>query len=112
MSTERISPEQWERLEREPGRGPLAHGWDEGQGWTLARVRTLIGRMFRIGYPVQGVWKLLRRHGWSARVPVHRAIERDEAAIEVWKAEVWPRVKAPRRTWAPISVSRMRRDRV
>nr|WP_244953220.1 winged helix-turn-helix domain-containing protein [Streptomyces ipomoeae] len=26
--------------------------------------------MFRVGYTVQGVWKLLRRHGWSARAPV------------------------------------------
>ncbi|ANZ13586.1 helix-turn-helix domain-containing protein [Streptomyces noursei] len=27
---------------------PAAHGWDEDQVWTAARVRTLIGRKFRI----------------------------------------------------------------
>lgn len=89
-------------------RGPLAHGFDdEDQGWTLKRVKWLIGRLFHVGYTVQGVWRL-RRHGWSCQAPVRRALERDEAAIEVWKAEVWPRVKVPRTTWAPISASRTR----
>ncbi|MFD5574966.1 winged helix-turn-helix domain-containing protein [Streptomyces cadmiisoli] len=65
-SVERLSREQWERLERELRRGPLAHGWDgEFQGWTLKRVKLLIWRTFHVGYTVQGVWKLLRRHGWS-----------------------------------------------
>ena len=33
----------------------------------------------------------MHRHGWSAQVPVRRALERDEEAIAVWKAEVGPR---------------------
>jgi putative transposase len=112
MAVERLSPGQWARLERELQRGPLAHGWqDEGQGWTLKRVKLLIGRMFHVGYTVQGVWKLLRRHGWSAQVPVRRAIERDEDKIAVWKREVWPRVKPPPATWAPTSASRTRQGR-
>lgn len=111
LSVERLSPEQWRRLERALELGPAAHGWDEGGGWTLARIRTVIGRMFHIGYTVQGVRKLLRRHGWSVQVPAHRALERDEAAIRVWKNEVWPRVKPPRRTWAPTSASRTRPGR-
>jgi transposase len=69
VSVERLSPVRWERLERELARGPLAHGRDEGQGWTLVRVKTVIGRLFHVGYTVQGVWRLLRRHGWSVRVP-------------------------------------------
>ncbi|MFB8182781.1 winged helix-turn-helix domain-containing protein [Streptomyces sp. NPDC055966] len=93
-------------------RGPLAHGWDDGfQGWTLKRIKLLIGRMFHVGYTVRGVWKLLRRHGWSAQVPLRRAIERAEEAIEVWKAEVRPQVKGQRRTWAPTSASRTRQVR-
>ncbi|MFD9824974.1 helix-turn-helix domain-containing protein [Streptomyces violascens] len=32
------------------------------------------------------MWRLLKRHGWSCQVPVRRAMERDEEAIEVWKA--------------------------
>jgi putative transposase len=106
MAVERLSGAQWERLERELRRGPLAHGWkDESQGWTLKRIKLLIGRLFHVGYTVQGVWKLMHRHGWSAQVPVRRAMERDEGAIEVWKAQVWPLVKPPRATWAPTSAS-------
>jgi transposase len=112
VSAERLAPRQRQRLETALRRGPPACGWDdESQGWTLKRVKTLIGRMFHIGYTPQGVRKLLRRHGWSCQVPVRRAIERDEQAVEVWKAEVWPRVKRPRRTWAPTSASRTRRGR-
>jgi putative transposase len=110
VSTERLSPAQWAHLERELGRGPAAHGWDCGGGWTLALITTLISRMFHVRYTVQGVWKLLRRHGWSAQVPDHRTIERDEAAIEVWKTEVWPQ-KGPPRTWAPTSASKTKPGR-
>jgi transposase len=39
------------------------------------------------------VWKLMRRHGWSCQVPVRQALERDEAAVAVWKAEVSPEIK-------------------
>ncbi|MER6161469.1 winged helix-turn-helix domain-containing protein [Streptomyces sp. NPDC001868] len=45
-------------------RGPLAHGWSD-QPWTLARVKTLIGRLFHVSYTVEGSWKLLKRQGWS-----------------------------------------------
>ena len=106
-SREQLDEGQITRLEVELGLGPLAHGFSD-QRWTLVRVKTVIGRLFHTSYSVPGVWKLLRRHGWSWQVPARRAIERDDAAIEVWKAEVWPRVKRSRRTWAPGSVSRTR----
>jgi putative transposase len=111
VSRERLTPAQWDRLEAELIRGPLAHGYADDQRWTLGRVRLLIARMFHVGYTVQGVWKLLRRHGWSSQVPVRRAAERDEEAVEVWKEQVWPLVKPPRRTWAPTSASRTRQGR-
>jgi transposase len=59
----------------------LAHGFGDDQRWTLARVKTLIGKLFHIGYTIEGVSKLLRRHGWSVQVPARRALERDEQAI-------------------------------
>jgi transposase len=97
MNQEKLTPQQWDRLVLELKRGPLAHGFEDDQRWTLKRIKLLIGRLFHVGYTVQGVWKLLRRHGWSWQVPVRRAVERDEGAIEVWKAEVWPEVKRQRR---------------
>ncbi|MFE7278531.1 winged helix-turn-helix domain-containing protein, partial [Streptomyces sp. NPDC057623] len=86
-------------------RGPLAHGWAD-QRWTLARVKTLIGRLFHVTYTVEGTWRLLKRHGWSWQQPARRAIERDDVAVEVWKKETWPRVRASRRNAAPGSSSR------
>ncbi|MFI5806654.1 winged helix-turn-helix domain-containing protein [Streptomyces sp. NPDC051561] len=54
----------------------MAHGWVD-QWWTLARVKTLIGRLFRVSYTVEGTWRLLKRHGWSWQQPARRAIERE-----------------------------------
>src|SRR6476660_2865669 len=111
VSRERLSPQQWARLELELGKGPLAHGFANDQRWTLGRIKTLIGKLFHIGYTIEGTSKLMRRHGWSAQVPVRQAMERDDAAVTVWKAEVWPDIKARRATWAPSSASRTRRAR-
>ncbi|WP_436846685.1 IS630 family transposase [Streptomyces massasporeus] len=80
----RLSEAQIARLERELERGPLAHGWAD-QRWTLARIKTLIGRFFHVSYTVEGTWRLLKRHGWSWQQPTRRAIERDDDAVEVWK---------------------------
>ncbi|WP_406192093.1 winged helix-turn-helix domain-containing protein [Kitasatospora sp. NBC_01560] len=101
----KLSDAQVARLERELERGPLSHGWED-QRWTLARIKTLIGRMFHVSYTVEGTWALLKRHGWSWQQPTRRAIERDDAAVELWKKEVWPRVKAPRRPVGPGLSSR------
>jgi putative transposase len=111
VSAERLSPRQWARLEAELRRGPLAHGFADDQRRTLVRIKTLIGRLFHVGYTPEGTWKLMRGHGWSCQVPVRQAMERDEEAIAVWKSEVWPQIKAPPATWAPTSASRTRQAR-
>ncbi|RZU36684.1 transposase [Streptomyces sp. BK022] len=103
----RLSEVQIVRLERELERGPLAHGWAD-QRWTLARIKTLIGRLFHVSYTVEGTWRLLKRRRWSWQQPARRAIERDDDAVEVWRKETWPRVRAPRRSAGPGSSSRTR----
>ncbi|MFE2038196.1 winged helix-turn-helix domain-containing protein [Streptomyces scopuliridis] len=103
----RLGPAQMEWLERELECGPLAHGWPD-QRWTLARMKTLIGRFFYISYTVEGTWLLLKRHGWSWQQPAWRAIERDDDAVEMWKKEVWPQVKDKRRSGVRGSPSRTR----
>ena len=46
VSRERLSPQQWARLELELRKGPLAHGFAGDQRWTLGRCcATLIMRM-------------------------------------------------------------------
>ena len=111
VSRERLSPQQWARLELELRKGPLAHGFAADQRWTLGRIKALIGRLFHVGYTPEGVWKLMRRHGWSCQVPVRQAMERDDEAVIMWKEQVWPDIKARRGTWAPSSASRTRRAR-
>ncbi|XCM84338.1 winged helix-turn-helix domain-containing protein (plasmid) [Kitasatospora sp. HUAS MG31] len=103
----RLSEAQIARLARELERGPLVHGWAD-QRWTLARIKTLIGRLFHVSYTVEGTWRLLRRHGWSWQQPARRAIERDDEAVEVWKKEMWPLVREPRRRATAGSSSRTR----
>ncbi|MFE3221895.1 winged helix-turn-helix domain-containing protein [Streptomyces antimycoticus] len=102
-----LSDELFAVLEQEPAKGPVAHGWPD-QTWTLARVKTLIGRRFHKSYTVQGVAALLKRHGWSCRVPTRRAVERDEAAVAGWVKETWPQVEGPWRRSGPGSSSRTR----
>jgi putative transposase len=104
-SQERLSPERWDRLEAELKRGPLAHGYVDDQRWTLGRIKALNGR-FHVSYTVQGVWKLMRRHGWTSQVPLRQAVERDEEDMAMWKEEVREQVKSLRRTWVPTSASR------
>ncbi|MFE3629641.1 winged helix-turn-helix domain-containing protein [Streptomyces goshikiensis] len=83
-------------LEEELGKGPTAHGF-EHERWTLAQVQAVIRRRLWVSLSVATVWRLLKRHGWSWQAPARRALERDEHAVELWKKEVWLKVKASRR---------------
>jgi transposase len=95
-SPPRLSEAQFVVLERELAKGPVAHGWPD-QRWTLSRIKTVIGRRFHKSYTLQGVRKLLIRHGFSCQVPARRAVERDEKRVTGWVKETWPQVEGPRR---------------
>jgi putative transposase len=92
-ATCRLSSDQLTRLRAELDVGPAAHGWREDQRWTLARVATLIGRLFHVSYTLRGTSYLLHRIGYSPQVPKHRAVQRDERAIAAWRAQTWPQVR-------------------
>lgn len=91
----RLTQEQIVELKRELERGPLAHGWADRR-WTLARIVTVIGRLFHVSYTVEGTWRLLKRHGWSWRQPARSEIDCEDAAVDLWKKDVRPRARAPR----------------
>src|SRR3954466_6735121 len=76
----RLSDVQLQRLRTELERGPAEHGWAD-QRWTLARIATVIARLFHLRYTPRGTAYLLHRLGWSPQVPRHRAAERNEDAI-------------------------------
>ncbi|MCX4826873.1 winged helix-turn-helix domain-containing protein [Streptomyces sp. NBC_01142] len=88
--------------------GPVVHGWDEDQCWTLTRVAELIAQKFHVTYTIGGVGYLMHRIGWSVQVPTRRAAERDEEKIDAWKQEQWPVIKRGRRTWGPGCASKTR----
>jgi len=46
-----------------------AWGWDQDQRWTLARVTTLIARLFHVRYTRRGTSYLLHRLGYARRSP-------------------------------------------
>lgn len=101
----RLSEQQVQRLLQVLRDGPAAAGWDEEQYWTLARVRTLIGRMFHITVGITTVWEVLHRAGFTPQQPITRAVERDEQAIARWRRHQWPAVKESRAGWARGSAS-------
>ncbi|MFD0412529.1 winged helix-turn-helix domain-containing protein [Streptomyces sp. NPDC127108] len=94
-------------LEQELAKGPLAHGWQD-QTWTLARIKTLIGRRFHKRLSLSAIAEMLHRHGFSHQVPARRALERDEDAVTGWVKDTWPQVEAPRRRSAAGSSLRTR----
>jgi transposase len=109
VSRPKLSDALFAVLEEELARGPVAHGWPD-QTWTLARIKTLIGRRFHKTMTLSGIAQMLRRHGWSHQVPAHRATERNEEAVAGWMKETWPQVEAPRRRSGPGSSSKTKRD--
>lgn len=94
-----LDDDQLAELDRVLDAGPAASG-REDRRWTLVRIRDLAAREFGVRYTaVPVIWYLLRRRGWNWQLGARRAIERDDGAIEVWKA-TRPRVKdrgGPRR---------------
>jgi len=84
--------------------GAMAQGF-RTELWTTARVAELIERQFGVRYHRDHVGRVLHGIGFSCQKPDRRALERDEARIERWKKEEWPRIKKTPETWAPTSSS-------
>lgn len=65
--------------------------------WTCPRVAQLIAKRFGVRYHVDHLGRLLRSLGFTPQKPTPRALERDEAQIQRWVKEEWPRLKKKRR---------------
>lgn len=62
--------------------------------WTREMVRELIRREFRVGLSAVSVGRLLRKLGLSPQRPLYRAYQQDPEAVERWKSETYPRIRA------------------
>lgn len=69
--------------------GPESYGF-RGAVWTCARISRVIEEEFGIRYHKDHVGRLLKELGWTPQMPIRRAIQRDEEAIERWRKTVWP----------------------
>src|SRR5208337_2009446 len=96
----RMSAQQKTELLQLLLQGPMAFGW-RTDIWTTHRVATLIHRKFSIDYHFTHVARILHALNWSPQKPERRALERNEVAIQKWKATDWKRIKKTPRGWAP-----------
>jgi transposase len=88
----KLTSQQRAQLPELLGRGAQSFGF-RGDLWTQPRVTELVRRQFGVSYHPSQVGRILRACGWSRQKPVHRASQRDEAAIQRWRDEEWPRIK-------------------
>src|SRR3954471_17945572 len=107
----KLSDAQLARLKQRLDEGPAAAGYGADQRWTLVRVVALIATMFHVRVGITTAWQAMRRLGYTAQLPIHRAIERDEPAIAHWRRYQWPAVKEspparPPGSSLPTSVAR------
>ena len=88
----RLSDAELATVEQALLEGATANGF-VGELWTLERIGVVIQRLTGVQHHPAHVWALLRHQlGWSVQRPVRRAAERDQAAIDCWVKEDWPRI--------------------
>jgi transposase len=88
----RLSDAQLAAVEQALLEGATANGF-VGELWTLDRIALVIERLSGVRHHPAHVWALLHyRLGWSVQRPKRRAAERDQAAIDRWIKERWPRI--------------------
>ena len=62
--------------------------------WTREMVREVIRREFGVALSVVSAGRLLRKLGLSPQRPLHRAYQQNPEAVERWKREEYPAIKA------------------
>jgi transposase len=85
----KLTPDQKRQIPEFLWHGAEAYGF-RGEVWTCARIARVIEEEFGIHYHKGHVSRLLRELHWTPQVPIRRAIQRDEEAIQRWREEVWP----------------------
>lgn len=85
----RLTPGQLRLLPDFLWHGAESYGF-RGDVWTCERVAGVLHEEFGASYSKSQVSRLLKRIGWTPQVPITRAIQRDEEAIERWRVESWP----------------------
>lgn len=103
----RLSQEQKEQIRQALAQGPEANGF-ETPLWTLERITQLIDKLTGISYHPGHVWYLMADLDWTCQKPEPIARERNQAQIDHFVEEEFPRVKKGRSSEGPSSLSTMR----
>jgi transposase len=74
------------------GKDPRQFGFEFGL-WTRQIVQTMIQERFGVSLTLPSVGHLLARLEITPQKPLRRAYERDEAAVEEWKTQTYPRLR-------------------
>ena len=88
----RLTAEQKRLIPEFLWHGPESYGF-RGQVWTCARIALVIEEEFGVRYHKDHVGRLLGELGWTPQMPIRRATQRDEPAIQRWRTEVWPELR-------------------
>lgn len=73
-------------------KGPEAFGYDTGI-WTLQRIAAVIRKLTETTFQTTQTWRIVTALGFSCQKPIARAKERNEAKIQSWKLNSFPRLK-------------------
>jgi transposase len=91
-ATPRLTAEQQAQIPGVLAKGAPAYGF-AGEVWNSRRLAQAIKREFGVSYHPDHCGYLVRKMGYSMQKPTQRATQRNEKAIEHWKAHHWPRLK-------------------
>jgi transposase len=88
----RLTVEQRAHIQAVLAKGAPAYGF-RGEVWNSRRLAVAIQREFGVSYHPDHCGYLVRKMGYSMQKPVERATQRNERAIEHWKARDFPQLK-------------------
>ena len=88
----RLSAAQWQHVLAVLKQGALNAGF-ETERWTLQRLRAVVLVAFGVHHHAHCLARRLKALGWSPQQPAVYARERDEALVQAWLAQDWPRIK-------------------
>lgn len=90
-----LSVAQWQTVLTTLRAGAQASGFPT-ERWTLARIQSVISGRFGVRYNAHYLSERLHALGWSVQVPEVTARERNEALVQAWLRDDWPRIKKKR----------------